>query len=44
MSEIDLQQTTPEQAAFKATTLIESLPWLKKYRDEVVVVKYGGTR
>ncbi|MGO1770430.1 MAG: acetylglutamate kinase [Microbacterium sp.] len=42
MSEIDLQHTTPEQAAFKATTLIESLPWLKQYRDEVVVVKYGG--
>jgi len=42
MSEIDLQQTTPEQAAFKASTLIESLPWLKQYRDEIVVVKYGG--
>ncbi|WP_119698024.1 acetylglutamate kinase [Microbacterium halotolerans] len=42
MSEIDLQQTTPEQAALKATTLIESLPWLKQYRDEIVVVKYGG--
>lgn len=42
MSEIDLQQTTPEQAALKATTLIESLPWLKQYRDQIVVVKYGG--
>lgn len=42
MSGIDLQQTTPEEAAFKATTLIESLPWLKQYRDEIVVVKYGG--
>ncbi|WP_105567859.1 acetylglutamate kinase [Microbacterium halophytorum] len=42
MSETDLQQTTPEQAAFKAGTLIESLPWLKRYRDEIVVVKYGG--
>ncbi|OCG73810.1 acetylglutamate kinase [Microbacterium sediminis] len=42
MSEIDLQQTTPEQAAFKATTLIESLPWLKQFRDQIVVVKYGG--
>lgn len=42
MSENDLQQTTPEQAAFKASTLIESLPWLKRYRDEIVVVKYGG--
>jgi len=42
MSEIDLQQTTPEEAAVKATTLIESLPWLKQYRDQIVVVKYGG--
>lgn len=42
MSERNLQHTTPEQATFKATTLIESLPWLKQYRDEIVVVKYGG--
>ncbi|ALJ20986.1 acetylglutamate kinase [Microbacterium sp. No. 7] len=38
----DLQQTTPEQAAAKAAVLIESLPWLKRYRDQIVVVKYGG--
>lgn len=31
-----------EQAAEKATVLIESLPWLKKFRDKVMVIKFGG--
>ncbi|MER7798160.1 acetylglutamate kinase [Microbacterium sp. NPDC096154] len=39
---VDLQDTSPEEAAAKAATLIESLPWVKKYRDQIVVVKYGG--
>jgi acetylglutamate kinase len=38
----DIQDTPAEVAAQKATTLIESLPWLKKFRDQIVVVKYGG--
>ena len=38
----DLQQTTPEEAAAKAAVLIESLPWLQRFRDRIVVVKYGG--
>ncbi|MFT4280747.1 acetylglutamate kinase [Microbacterium sp.] len=38
----DLQQTTPEQAAQKAGVLIESLPWLQRFRDQVIVIKYGG--
>lgn len=38
----DLQDTAPEEAAVKAQTLIESLPWLKRYRDQIVVVKFGG--
>ncbi|MFC6357224.1 acetylglutamate kinase [Luethyella okanaganae] len=29
-------------AAGKAATLIESLPWLKRFHDQVVVVKFGG--
>ena len=29
-------------AAVKAATLIESLTWLKKFRDESIVVKFGG--
>jgi acetylglutamate kinase len=33
---------TPEDAAHKAAVLIESLPWLKRFRDEIIVVKFGG--
>ncbi|MDF9810356.1 acetylglutamate kinase [Aurantimicrobium minutum] len=29
-------------ATIKAATLIESLPWLKKFNDQIVVVKFGG--
>ena len=29
-------------AALKAATLIESLPWLKRFHDQIVVVKFGG--
>jgi acetylglutamate kinase len=32
-----------EQAAAKARVLIEALPWLKKFRDEIIVVKFGGS-
>ncbi|MFT4228844.1 MAG: acetylglutamate kinase [Microbacterium sp.] len=38
----DLQDTDPAAASAKAETLIESLPWLRRFRDQVVVVKYGG--
>lgn len=38
----DIQDTPPDIAAVKATTLIESLPWLKKFRDQIIVIKYGG--
>ncbi|MGB4779773.1 acetylglutamate kinase [Microbacterium sp.] len=37
-----IQHTTPEQAAEKAAVLIESLPWLQRFRDQIIVVKYGG--
>jgi acetylglutamate kinase len=30
------------QAAVKAATLIESLPWLQRFRDRIVVIKFGG--
>lgn len=30
------------EAAAKAQVLIESLPWLKKFRDAIVVIKFGG--
>ncbi|MBL3698423.1 acetylglutamate kinase [Leucobacter luti] len=29
-------------AAEKAQVLIESLPWLKKFRDAIMVIKFGG--
>lgn len=38
----DLQDTDPAEASVKAATLIESLPWLRRFRDQIVVVKYGG--
>ncbi|GAA5203652.1 acetylglutamate kinase [Microbacterium jejuense] len=38
----DLQETDPSEASARAVTLIESLPWLKRFRDQIVVVKYGG--
>lgn len=30
------------EAARKAEVLIESLPWLKKFRDAIIVIKFGG--
>ncbi len=33
---------TPAQAAAKAAVLIEALPWLKRFHDEIIVVKFGG--
>ncbi|WP_396643433.1 acetylglutamate kinase [Microbacterium sp.] len=38
----DIQDTSPEEAAAKAGVLIESLPWLKRFRDQIIVIKYGG--
>ena len=38
----NLQQTSPEMAAQKAATMVGSLPWLKRFRDQIVVIKYGG--
>lgn len=31
-----------DTAAAKAATLIESLPWLKRFHDQIIVVKFGG--
>jgi acetylglutamate kinase len=42
MSSVDLQDTDPAAASAKAETLIESLPWVRRYRDQIVVIKYGG--
>jgi acetylglutamate kinase len=39
---LPVQTTTREEAAVKAATLIESLPWLQRFAGQIVVVKYGG--
>jgi acetylglutamate kinase len=31
-----------DQAAAKAAVLIESLPWMKRFHDEIIVIKFGG--
>ena len=38
----DHSRTTHELAAVKAATLIESLPWLKRFHDQIIVIKFGG--
>ncbi len=35
-------ETAHTEAAAKAATLIESLPWLKRFSDQIIVVKFGG--
>ena len=37
-----MSTTKYELAAGKAATLVEALPWLKRFHGAVVVVKYGG--
>lgn len=34
--------TGHSQAAAKAAVLIEALPWLKRFHNEIIVVKFGG--
>lgn len=31
-----------EQSSGKVETLIEALPWMQRYHDEIIVVKFGG--
>ena len=38
----DRESNSRAEAAVKAATLIESLPWLKRFHDQVIVVKFGG--
>lgn len=37
-----IQKTDPAEASRRAATLVESLPWLQRFRDQIVVIKYGG--
>ncbi|HWO58746.1 MAG TPA: acetylglutamate kinase [Umezawaea sp.] len=36
------ENPTQQEAGAKAAVLVEALPWLQRFRDAVVVVKYGG--
>ncbi|HVL63121.1 MAG TPA: acetylglutamate kinase [Microbacterium sp.] len=38
----EIQDTDPNEASVKAAVLIESLPWLRRFRDQIIVIKYGG--
>ncbi|WP_104192378.1 acetylglutamate kinase [Cryobacterium sp. Y82] len=35
-------ETSRAEASVKAATLIEALPWLKRFHDQIIVVKFGG--
>ncbi|TFD08984.1 MULTISPECIES: acetylglutamate kinase [unclassified Cryobacterium] len=37
-----LDETSQAEASVKAATLIEALPWLKRFHDQIIVVKFGG--
>lgn len=41
MTDTDTADETGTAAA-KAATLIESLPWLKRFHDQIIVIKFGG--
>jgi acetylglutamate kinase len=41
-NDIDPEATEQELAGVKAATLIESLPWLKRFHEQIIVVKFGG--
>jgi len=47
MSDIDIpitgtDETSQAEASVKAAALIEALPWLKRFHDQIIVVKFGG--
>jgi acetylglutamate kinase len=35
-------ELTQEQALEKAAVLVDALPWLQRFHDKIVVIKYGG--
>ena len=39
---ISLREIQQEEARQKAEILIESLDWLKRFRDQIIVIKFGG--
>jgi acetylglutamate kinase len=41
-AESSIAEPTPDPAALKASTLIEALPYIRRFAGKTVVVKYGG--
>jgi acetylglutamate kinase len=41
-TESSIAEPTPDPAALKASTLIEALPYIRRFAGKTVVVKYGG--
>ena len=41
-SRTSADETSQAEASVKAATLIEALPWLKRFHDQIIVVKFGG--
>jgi len=42
MTDTKIDETNQAEASVKAATLIEALPWLKRFHDQIIVVKFGG--
>lgn len=42
MTEISFRQTSPTEAGRTASTLVESLPWVRRHHKQIVVIKFGG--
>ena len=40
--ELGLQLVSKELALEKAAVLVDALPWLQRFHDKIVVIKYGG--
>ncbi|RRD61806.1 acetylglutamate kinase [Leucobacter sp. OH1287] len=38
----DIRSRDPQTAAAHAQVLVESLPWIKKFRNKIMVIKFGG--
>lgn len=42
MTEISYRFRAPEEARRFANTLVQSLPWMKRHNEQIVVIKFGG--
>ena len=42
MTEVSYRFPAPEEARRFANTLVQSLPWLKRHNNQIIVIKFGG--